>query len=158
MLFDPAKMRRENHVARFKSLFNDRGDRIKYPDQDILNLAYADDCMKLPLRWNLNTTVYRNPPVESIYTLEETLDALTDPGICHFTGRHKPWIFGATTHHPYASFYPYFAAMAGWAPGDLLKLKLKFHWFTGILKKPKEKVPWGPGILKKSPATACCAE
>ena len=154
MLFDPAKMRRENHVARFISLFTDRGDRIKYPDQDILNLAYADDCLKLPLRWNLNSTVYRNPPVESIYTCEETVAALKDPGIAHFSGRHKPWIFGATTHHPYAFFYPHFAALAGWPPADVLKLKFKFHWVTGFLKKPKEKVPWGPEILKKRPPQA----
>ena len=152
MLFDPSKMRRENHVARFISLFEELGDRIKYPDQDILNLAYLDDCLKLPLRWNLYTAVYRNIPLEPHYTCEETLAALKNPGIVHFTGRHKPWIFGATTHHPYASFYPFFADMAGFPPRDLMKLKFKFRWwFTGILKSPKEKVPWGPEILKKRP-------
>ena len=152
MLFDPSKMRRENHVARFISLFEELGDRIKYPDQDILNLAYLDDCLKLPLRWNLNSSVYRNSPLEPHYSCEDTIAALKDPAIVHFTGRHKPWLFFATTRHPYAFFYPQFAAMAGWPPLDLLKLKLKFHWFTGILKKPDEKnLPWGPEILKKRP-------
>lgn len=154
MLFNPAKMRRENHVGRFIALFSERGDRIKYPDQDILNLTYGEDYLKLPLRWNLNTAVYRNPPEDAIYTCEETVAALKDPGIAHFTGRHKPWRFGATTHHPYASFYPHFAALSGWPPSEVLKLKFKFHWFTGILKKPKEKVPWGPEILKKCPPQA----
>lgn len=151
MLFDPAKMHRENHIGRFIALFRELGDKIKYPDQDILNLAYAEDHVKLPLRWNLTTSVYRNPPEEKRYSEEETVAALKDPGICHFTGGHKPWIFGAATHHPYAFVYPYFAALAGWPASKVLKLKLKFHWFTGTLKRPKFQVPWGPEILKKFP-------
>lgn len=152
MIFNPAKMNREKHVARFVLLFGELGDRIKYLDQDILNLAYRDDCLKLPLRWNVNSAVYKNSPLEPHYSCEDTVAALKDPAIVHFTGSHKPWLFFATTHHPYARFYPEFAAMAGWPPLDLLKLKLKFHWFTGILKKPDEKdLPWGPEILKKCP-------
>ena len=151
LLLAPAKMHREHHIERFIALFEQLGDRIKYPDQDILNLAYAATYSKLPLRWNLMTSVYRNPPEEKLYSAEETVEALKDPGICHFTGDHKPWLFGATTHHPYGFTYPYFAKLAGWPAGELLKLKLKFHWFTGILKKPKLQVPWGPEILKKFP-------
>jgi len=151
MLFDLAKMYREHHIERFIRLFNEMGDRIKYPDQDILNLAYAEDHVKLPLRWNLMTSVYRNPPDNKLYSLEETIAALKDPAICHFTGTHKPWRFRATTHHPYGFAYPYFAALAGWPSSRVLKLKLKACWFTGILKKPKLKVPWGPDILKPFP-------
>lgn len=151
MLFAPAKMHREGHVKRFTALFRELGGRIKYPDQDILNLAYVNEYVKLPLRWNLTTSVYRNPPEEKLYDEAETVAALKNPGICHFTGKHKPWRFLATTHHPYGFVYPYFAKLAGCPSRLLLKLKLKSCWFTGILKKPKLKVPWGPDILKKFP-------
>ena len=152
MLFALAKMHREKQIDRFIALFGQLGaDKIKYADQDILNLAYAANYLKLPLRWNIMTSVYRNPPEEKLYSAEETVEALKDPGICHFTGNHKPWVFSATSHHPYGFTYPYFAALAGWPALRVLKLKLKFRWFTGILKKPKLQVPWGPEILKKFP-------
>lgn len=47
MLFNLRKMAHENHEKRFIRLFDELGGRIKYPDQDILNLAYWNDYVKL---------------------------------------------------------------------------------------------------------------
>ena len=50
MLFNLRKMAHENHEKRFIRLFDELGGRIKYPDQDILNLAYWNDYVKRDLR------------------------------------------------------------------------------------------------------------
>ena len=36
-----------------------------------------------------------------MYTDEEVQDAIRNPGIEHFTGHHKPWLFWKSFHHPY---------------------------------------------------------
>lgn len=147
MLFNLKKMRTQNHEKRFIHLFHELGDQIKYPDQDILNLAYWSDYVKLPLRWNLVTSVYRNPPLEPVYSEAETKYALSHPGIAHFTGTHKPWRLGKTTHHPYAEYYLHFAQLAALPLPFRLKLMLK-KFLTGSLKSPKKIVPWGDSIIK----------
>ena len=146
MLFNLRKMAHENHEKRFIRLFDELGGRIKYPDQDILNLAYWDDYVKLSQRWNLVTSVYRNPPTPALYSEAEVVEALRRPGIAHFTGTHKPWRLGKTTHHPYARYFRAYAELAGLPLPFRLKLALK-SLLTGSLKPPKKAVPWDGSIL-----------
>ena len=146
MLFNLRKMAHENHEKRFIRLFDELGGRIKYPDQDILNLAYWNDYVKLSQRWNLVTSVYRNPPTPALYSEAEVVEALRRPGIAHFTGTHKPWRLGKTTHHPYARYFRAYAELAGLPLPFRLKLALK-SLLTGSLKPPKKAVPWDGSIL-----------
>ncbi len=50
MMLNPAKMKQDGDEEKFIHLFARYGDAIKYPDQDILNLAYESNWRKLPLR------------------------------------------------------------------------------------------------------------
>ena len=147
MIFNPAQMKRENVEEHFVRLFERHRDTIKYPDQDVLNLAYENRWLKLPQRWNLMTSTYRNPPDPALYSPEETAEALKNPGIAHFTGKHKPWLIGKTMHHPYGTVYRKYAGLAGAAPALLRRLFWK-SLIHGRLATPRRRVPWKPSMLK----------
>lgn len=141
MVFDLAAMRASGDEARFREIYETCMDKLKYPDQDILNIAYRGGYKLLPLKWNLTTSVYRNPVNEALYSEAETLDAIRHPGIAHFTGVHKPWRIGKTTHHPYSSYY--------WKYLKLTPFADEFRWralvkkcFNGRVKRPKLRTPW----------------
>ena len=141
MVFDLAAMRASGDEARFREIYETCMDKLKYPDQDILNIAYHGGYKLLPLKWNLTTSVYRNPVNEALYSEAETLDAIRHPGIAHFTGVHKPWRIGKTTHHPYSSYY--------WKYLKLTPFADEFRWralvkkcFNGRVKRPKLRTPW----------------
>ncbi|MFA6816068.1 MAG: glycosyltransferase family 8 protein [Lentisphaeria bacterium] len=146
MVYNLRKMAQENHPKRFIELYHQYADKLKYPDQDILNICYQDNYYKLPLRWNLINSVYRNPPTESLYRTPETKEALQHPGIVHFTGTHKPWRLLKTTHHPYAFCFRYFATMCNLPVSLQIKLMIK-AMTTGYLKSPKKEVPWDKTII-----------
>lgn len=146
MLFDLHKMAEERLEEQFVELFVRYSDVIKYPDQDLLNIVYVDTYRKLPLRWNVLTSVYRKLPDTTLYPVEEIREALRHPGIVHFTGSHKPWEFWKTVHHPYANCFLHYAKLAGLNPAFIGKLQLK-KIFNSRLKPPVEKVPWDQSIL-----------
>jgi UDP-glucose:(glucosyl)LPS alpha-1,3-glucosyltransferase len=54
--------------------------KIKYWDQDALNVVLAGNYLKLPPKWNF---------IDSNVTLEDVM--LRDIRIIHFAGMHKPW-------------------------------------------------------------------
>lgn len=149
MVYNLRKMAQEKHTGRFIALFNEYADRIKYADQDILNLCYHDCYHKLPLRWNVVNSIYRNPPDETLYSQRETTGALHSPGIVHFTGTHKPWRLLKTTHHPYTFCFRYFAGMAELPLPLRAKLVVK-ALTTGRLKKSKKATPWGKSIIDRN--------
>lgn len=141
MVFDLAAMRASGDEVRFREIYENCMDKLKYPDQDILNIAYRGGYKRLPLKWNLTTSVYRNPVNEALYSEAETLEAIRHPGIAHFTGVHKPWRIGKTTHHPYSSYYWKYLKLTPFADEFRWRALLK-RWFNGRVKKPKLRTPW----------------
>ena len=149
MIFNPERMKRENAEACFLRIFARHSADIKYPDQDVLNIAFEKRWLKLPLRWNLMTSTYRNPPDPALYSYDETIAALKNPGIAHFTGTHKPWLAAKTMHHPYGTVYRKYAKLAGADPALLRRLFWK-SLIHGRLASPRRQVPWNASILKKN--------
>ncbi|OAM89958.1 glycosyltransferase family 8 protein [Termitidicoccus mucosus] len=82
-------------------------DVIKYPDQDILNMAFGGNVRWLPLKWNVNGgDFFRDKSPFSKKYAREIASAREDPAIAHFTGEGKPWIIpSGLSANPYASEY-----------------------------------------------------
>ncbi len=148
MLWDLKRMRQENAMGKWQETLKQHDCNLPYCDQTLLNLVHRDECLLLPQNWNLHNSIYRNLPLEGMYTVEETIDAIRNPGIVHFTGHHKPWLLFKFTHHPYASRFWHFALRAPVSWRLKAKILLK-RLLTGRLHEPKCQRPWGREDLKK---------
>ena len=147
MLWDLKRMRQENAMEQWQKVLKEHDCNLPYTDQTLLNLVHRDECLLLPQNWNLHNSIYRNPPLEGMYTVEETIDAIRNPAIVHFTGHHKPWLFFKFTHHPYAGRFWHFALQAPISRRLKAKLILK-RLFMGRLHEPKCSRAWGEADLK----------
>ncbi|MDD3704023.1 MAG: glycosyltransferase family 8 protein [Victivallaceae bacterium] len=144
LVISPSAMLKNNTIASFKKCFVEYADKLKYPDQDILNIVFKNDYLLLHPRWNIITSTYRNPPIEA-YSTEEVIYALMHPGIVHFTGRHKPWMLWKSFHHPYSLAIRRYAKIAG-LKGIYAKLFLKSLFFRKVVR-PKKKLPWDSSVI-----------
>ncbi len=148
MLWDLKAIREAGLPEAWRKVYKEHPQWFHYPDQCLINYIAKGRIKKLPLRWNLINYVYRRLPFEGTYTIEETKEALSYPGIAHFTGHHKPWLFWKTTHHAFAKAFWHYADLAPISPWKKLKFRLK-QLVTGRLKSPVDKVPWNKSILPK---------
>ena len=149
MVLDLERMRQADSFEKCRQLAL-RHKRITMIDQTMLNMLFWNDYERLPLRWNIINSIYRNIPLPGTYTIEETIEAIRNPGAVHFTGHHKPWLFWKTTHYPYANRFWHFAMIAPISPWTKFKCLLKSYTPHSRLKSPKKDVPWGVGDLKRS--------
>lgn len=149
MVFDLKKMRETQTEKKFIEIYKRQGETLKYPDQDILNLAYEKDGYKmLQLRWNLTSHFYRNNPKDTPeFPIEEIKEALSNPAVAHYTGRHKPWNVFQGCRHPYWEYYWKYLKLSPFS-AEYPKFYLKKLAFCGYLKAPHETVPWDKSIIQ----------
>lgn len=91
IVLNNSTIRQDDLVSRFKDLAK---RKLKYQDQDILNLACGERVMYLPAKYNMTdyTFYYAMRETEKLtgyLTTEELPDAICN-GNLHFNG-HKPW-------------------------------------------------------------------
>ncbi|QHI96193.1 hypothetical protein GT348_08110 [Aristophania vespae] len=84
----------------FAKVFYEHKDKVKYHDQDILNLAFHNKILQLPLRWNVPGLLYYFWPrlpkdlldeENNDFPRDELIFSLNNPGIIHFIEDRKPW-------------------------------------------------------------------
>lgn len=120
VLFNLKKIREENCLNKFFEIA--KRDDIKFQDQDILNITFADNWLTIDIKWNPGSVLF-HPDIycdtsESIANIRR---AAHNPAILHFTGEYKPWQF--TCCHPYKLEYLKY----------LLKTPLLLYKFQQIL-------------------------
>ena len=103
LLLNLKKLRSINFKEKAFEYFYKNKDIIEFQDQDILNGLFANHCLLLPLRWNVNSSVYVKFKTHHKYTKKEELEAAQEPAILHFTGLYKPWL--TSSMHPLNSEY-----------------------------------------------------
>lgn len=77
VLIDVARWRDANIIGRMEAAFASGVMQRIYYDQDLLNLVFKDNWLKLPWRWNVVDARHAHDGV--------------DPAIVHYTGPTKPW-------------------------------------------------------------------
>ena len=87
-------------------------DRIKFMDQDVLNVVLANQWKSVDYRWNqqryvLDTTASRLP-----FDAEEMQRVLESPYIVHYTTYLKPWI--PACRHPFKREFFQYLDMTPW--------------------------------------------
>ena len=147
LVFSPSRWKQTGCIDRFKECIVQYADRMKYPDQDILNLVFRSEVKYLHPRWNIITSTFRNEPV-SCFTNEQIADALAHPGIVHFTGVHKPWNFWKSFHHPYSLAMKRYAVIAG--QKKLARLLALKSLFRSDFVPPAKKLPWDSSVIDRS--------
>ena len=72
-------------------------------DQDILNIVFKDSSKILPLKWNINSRIFKPNTLDHKYTDDDVSRACRSPGIIHFTDQTKPW--DLLCDHPLKDYY-----------------------------------------------------
>jgi lipopolysaccharide biosynthesis glycosyltransferase len=89
MVIDLDRVRREGGFSKALDFIAERGAALPYQDQDAINRVYWDQWTRLPLEWNVQRFQFIKAFQQ--YFSEESLAALKNPKIVHFTGPEKPW-------------------------------------------------------------------
>ena len=116
LLFDLDAVRAGDLLARVTTTARDLGDRLLWPDQDALNVAFADAWHPLHPRWNcMNSLRAWRPWAEDVLGADAVAEALADPAIVHFEGPDlgKPWHY--LSSHPLTARYRAALARTPWA-------------------------------------------
>jgi len=91
-------------------------DWIRTHDQDVMNIAFKNNVLFLPLRWNASSVFFRKSPKGLHRTRTEIQDAVRGPGIVHYTGPDKPWVIpGGAAAHSFSHEYFRYLAMTPFA-------------------------------------------
>lgn len=100
MVMNLARMREVGAVKRYFDVIETVGDRLKFFDLDILNIA-SDGIRRVPFDYVVLEDVLEVedvtqsgdwPYLKSVYSAEDLIAARNDPAIVHFAGRRgKPW-------------------------------------------------------------------
>lgn len=87
LLVNLDKWRRDNVEDKFFSNMKKYRDNLSFPDQDILNITFANKIKKLPMKWNFCPSQLD----ELEAGIAKRLFDLKRPTIIHYAGDSKPW-------------------------------------------------------------------
>lgn len=101
--------REQNVVKDFFRILQEYADKLKYHDQDVLNVAFSDNKVLLPIKYNLMHGFLEKQPYHDYKQYENEVEqARKDPVIVHFSAA-KPWVgYLRQPKHPFANtFFKY---------------------------------------------------
>ena len=100
--------RKHNCIKDFISLLDD-GEKLRYYDQDVLNMLFHTSKLNLPIKYNLMTVcLYKNPKWTNTMFEQEISESLQEPVIIHYAGGDKPWFKYNKNEPPLSAlFYKY---------------------------------------------------
>ena len=119
--------REHNAKKQFLEMIEMEPEKITFHDQDVLNYIFRDKKLRLPLKYNVQTSFYHKVKyVEFDYWkyVEELEAAIKDPVILHFSSGYKPW-YKECEHPMRREFYKY-KAMTVWGKQPLVSQPLHF--------------------------------
>jgi lipopolysaccharide biosynthesis glycosyltransferase len=94
LLFDLDRFRAEGISESLLAVARDRAADLQWPDQDVLNLVFAERWHALDPRWNAQQTLWIEPALAAdVLGAAAADEARASPGILHFEGPDlaKPW-------------------------------------------------------------------
>ncbi len=141
LMIDVTYWREQDVLSRTLAYIAEHKDVITFMDQCALNSIYSGNWKKLPLKWNLQADVFGVIKKYSDgcgYSPEDLLAATKRPGIVHFIGRQKPWLWDC--FNPYKVFYDAYLRKSQWSgsrPADDSP-KNRYRHYLSLRKKLKQ--------------------
>lgn len=125
--------REHNLLAKCKDYMEKYPERIKYVDQDVLNVVCKDHKKWLSTRFNLTSAYLENKQSDCYNEIKDDIsDAIEHPVIVHYTGGSKPWMKGC--RHPFVHLFLHYYRQTEWKNTSLLEnrpLGLRIRKFFG---------------------------
>lgn len=145
---------RANQISeKLFEFLNKEKETIIYHDQDALNGVLFDQCVQLPIKWNMLTIFFMKTTL-SINDFDkgvvindyneykkQILLVKDDPTVIHFVSKPKPW--DALCDHPYQSEYFKYLSLTAWSGFNVPGL------ISTFLKNPKKMYIWLKDIVKE---------
>lgn len=155
LLINIAYWRKNNISENLFEYLISKKDSIVFHDQDALNGVLYNQCLKLPIKWNMLTiffmksTLYINDINDGkiintyIDYKKQMLIDKDNPAVIHFVYKPKPW--DAQCDHPYKHAYFNYLKFTPWN-GYKVPLVLTFK---SLLKHPLMFYAWFKSRIKK---------
>ena len=120
LLFDLDALRARPLLSVAREVLARLGDQIRWPDQDVLNVAYADAWTPLDPRYNVMNSFYDwEGAAERVLGTAQRRSALATPAVLHFEGPTacKPW--HVLSSHPFRDRYRDLLSRTPWHDAPL---------------------------------------
>lgn len=122
-------------MAEYESVLLNTNIPLKYPDQDIINVALDGKIKELHLRYNFVPGVY----IPKRFKKSVSESARKHPVIYHFYAA-KPYFFGYVQSEMYSLFYK-MASQLGFYPEDFVRADMKRHR-KKVKYNPRTQIPY----------------
>lgn len=143
MLLNLKKMRRDINRWSIVNFIKSNIKKILSCDQDVFNVFYCLNWIRMPVRYNVDSGVYQVKGYKfTNYTEKEFYGAKNDPAIVHFTGSDKPWKYEC--NHPKKNLY--YALLSRTAFRSVSEFRLKpyvINKMKGIIYRLTSLLPDG---------------
>ena len=116
LLMDLDRMRAEQVCRRVEAYAAEHPDNI-WPEQDALSVVCQGQWLRLPPRWNAQTTLFDLAASQLPFEPDQAEAARTDPAIVHFIGPLKPWHY--LCRHPLQAEYAKHRRKTPWPESGL---------------------------------------
>ena len=152
LLIDVEAFRRLDVSGKCFKLLRDDPERIKFHDQDLLNIVVGDRVKRLPLRWNMLTAFLRTDHAEQ-YIAPEMEEEIAEEAvrperlIIHYEYLPKPWQPWVMVRHPFYDLWHQVRRRSLWADAPLDRkvpfsrklriIALNIMWRLGIKRRPQ---------------------
>jgi len=131
---------REHDVVKdFMCILQKFADKLQLHDQDVLNVAFSDKKVRLPIKYNMHGVFLEKLPRYDYKQYEnEVEEARKDPIIVHFIVE-KPWnSYSRQPKHPFASTFFKYQSQTKWKGVKIDKRPLKLravNYVADMLRK-----------------------
>lgn len=109
LIIDLVKWREQNITEKVFDYIKENPEKLKYWDQDALNVIFDGRWHSLPYEWNVQTAFFDS---------EKYCESCSNPAIVHFTTDVKPWHIYSM--HPYKAEYMQYRKLTRWKDIPLL--------------------------------------
>ncbi|ROU00574.1 glycosyltransferase family 8 protein [Marinobacter sp. R17] len=121
LVMDLAAWRERQLHRQVTEYAREHASSLQFVDQCSLNAVLQNDWVRLPLKWNVQSDVYkvvRKYHEGCTYSRSDMNDAMLHPAIVHFTGEKKPW--KRYCFHPFKTYYRKVLNETPWAGQPLV--------------------------------------
>lgn len=120
MLLNLKKWRQDHIEEKFMD-FCRKHKRLKYADQDVLNMCCHGAIGAIPIQYNFAPNMYwygakhvkKMQPAYRDTSVRELREIMKHPAVIHYMGDERPWVKG--NHNKYSKYYYKYKKLSPWA-------------------------------------------